>query len=366
MKETTAFQNRLDHPNGIGQDNSKEVMRNASQTTESPATAKKRLGLLAVLAVGVDAAASFLKSKMEKAAAVASQVGAAILNPKKAVSAAVAAVLVRIRLEPPKKARRLASATLLALLAGIFAAQNQGMAVPRGVWLPAYEEHYYNRLRKVAVDIPVVGQIPVPTVEPWSHKTSLWSTYYPPINIPNTFTYFVGSVTEATYSLFGWRRDSYKTTTHISGGLKLTSRTYRNAAGEQVTVADPNHLDLVYHQKVGDKTSIWNSGWANSLQNKTIEKWKNKVYFRKTQRMEGGPFEFSVRFGAINAFGFTVESEFDDLIGYCEAGRISAYPGPATSVSPCVPSNLSMPSNGYLTYYSVEARYVPTPDDDDE
>ena len=111
-------------------------MQSASQTTKSPETAKKALGPLAVLAVGVDAAASFLKSKMEKAAAVASQVGAAVLNSKKAVSAAAAAVLVGLLPKQFKKTRLVVSASILA---GIFAAQNQGMAIPRGTWLPKYE-----------------------------------------------------------------------------------------------------------------------------------------------------------------------------------------------------------------------------------
>ena len=340
-------------------------MQLASQTTELPATAKKRLGLLAILAVGVDAAASFLKSKMEKAAAVASQVGAAVLKSKKAVFSAADAVLGAVQIQPPMIAeKRLASIPLFTLLVVFFLASPNGMAVPRGVWLPAYEEHYYNKLRKIAVDIPVVGQIPVPNVEPWSHKTSLWSTYYPPINIPTTFTYFVGSVTEATYSLLGWRRDSYKTTTHISGGLKLTSRTYRNAAGKQVTVAEPNHLNLVYHQKVGDKTSIWISGWANSLKNKTIEKWKNKVYFRKTHRMSGGPFSFRVHFEVEN---LSLSRDDDNYLTSCEGGVILAYPGSATSVSPCVPSNMSMPSNDCLRY-AHSTQYVPPPvrDEDNE
>ena len=366
MTKGILFSKGLDGSNGTVKNGQNDKMQTSDQPPKTPWFLRlpeailRQIGL-AVLAVGVDAAASFLKSTMEKTAAVASQVGAAVLKSKKAISAAASAVLVRIRPEPSKKTR-LASASILALLAGIFIAQNQGMATPRGVWLSAYEEHYYNRLRKTALDLPVVGRVAVPTIEPWSHRTSLWSTYYPPINIPNTFTYFVGSVTEATYSLFGWRQDSYKTTTHISGGLKLTSRTYRNAAGKQVTVADPNHLSLVYHQKVGDKTSIWISGWANSLQNKTIEKWRNKVFFHKTQTMEGGSFEFSVHFGARNDF---IPSDDLNCTGYCEAGRISAYPGPSTLISPCVPSNMSMPSNGYLEFHYWD-QLVPASDDDNE
>ena len=61
------LQNRLAVSNGTVKNGQNKAMQLASQTTESPATAKKHLGLLAVLAVGVDAAASFLKSKMEKA-----------------------------------------------------------------------------------------------------------------------------------------------------------------------------------------------------------------------------------------------------------------------------------------------------------
>ena len=140
------LQNRLAVSNGITKNEPNNAMQPALQTTESPETAKKRLGLLAVLAVGVDVAASFLKSKMEKAAAVASQVGAAILKSKKAVSAAAAAILgAAIQPKPQKIAEkrlakakaRLASASILALLAGIFAVQPQAMAAKGILDIPA-------------------------------------------------------------------------------------------------------------------------------------------------------------------------------------------------------------------------------------
>ena len=57
MKTTTSFSNRLDNSSGIGQDNSNKAMQSASQTTESPETAKKtpltpkRFGLFAGLAL---------------------------------------------------------------------------------------------------------------------------------------------------------------------------------------------------------------------------------------------------------------------------------------------------------------------------
>ena len=137
---------QLDDSNGSIKVTHNNAMQPASQTTESPATAKKtppsnRFGLLAILAVGVDAAASFLKSKMEKTAAVASQVGAAVLKSKKAVfSAAAAAILGAIQPKPQKIAEkrlvkgkvRLASAFLFALLAAFFIASPNGMAT-RGI-----------------------------------------------------------------------------------------------------------------------------------------------------------------------------------------------------------------------------------------
>ena len=150
MKKVAFYSKPLDDSNGSIKVTHNKAMQTASQTTESPETAKKRLGLLAVLAVGVNAAASFLKSKMEKAAAVASQVGAAVLKSKKAVSAAFTAILGAIWPKPQKIAEkhfakgkaRLASASILALLAGIFIAQNQGMAT-RGILVqsaPSYLE----------------------------------------------------------------------------------------------------------------------------------------------------------------------------------------------------------------------------------
>ena len=49
-----------------------------------------------------------------------------------------------------------------------------------------------------------------------------------------------------------------------------------------------------------------------------------------------------------------------------EATRI-AFPGPAVEITPCVPSNMSMPSNGYLEFHHW-TQHVPPPvrDEDDE
>ena len=161
--------NSLDESTGSIKVNHNNAMNANEQSTKTPWFLRlpeailRKNGLLAVLAVEVNAAASFLKSKMEKAAAVASKVGAAVLKIKKAVSAAAAAILGAVQRKSQKIAEkrfaktRLASAHILALLAGIFAASPDGMATPRGIWIPAYEEHYYNKLRKIALDLPVVG-----------------------------------------------------------------------------------------------------------------------------------------------------------------------------------------------------------------
>lgn len=102
------------------------------------------------------------------------------------------------------------------------------------------------------------------------------------------------------------------------------------------------HLDLVDHKRVGEMETITTledrmkprpGGGRRRVvkKEKITEKWKNKVYFPENHRMNGGTFEFSVHFGAVNAFDLTVESEVDDVTGHCEAGRISDYPGPAIS-----------------------------------
>ncbi len=338
--------NQLDDSNGSIQVTHNNAMQSASQTTESPASAKKtpppkRFGLLAILAIGVDAAASFLKSKMEKAAAVASQVGAAVLKSQKAVFSAAAALLVRIRPEPPKKTR-LASVPLFALLAVFFAAQNQGMAVPRGIWLPKYEEH--NKWRNVVLvsaRIPI-GGLPVgPVVTPlpqtliWGDNWSFWSEYYTPGSY-----YIVGRAKETRY-IGGYARARKTThTTYLTKkGNKVSVISSVNAQGQRNTriTRYGSHLDLVFHTKVGERknpktrTATFASGY---IEEKSTEKWENKVFFHKTYRMDGGSFEFSVHFGARNEF---IPSDDLNCSGYCEAGRISAYPGPATSVSPCVP-----------------------------
>ena len=363
------LKNRLDVSNGTTKNELNNAMQPASQTTESPETAKKRLGLLAVLVVGVNAAASFLKSKMEKVAAVASQVGAAILKSKKAVSAAAASILGDIQPKPQKiaenrlakaKARLAVSAPILALLAGIFSAQPQGMAVPRGTWLPKYEmTQKYRNVTQFA-----------PQTYLWTTEIEFSSEYRNPDQVTAFLRVRAVAVEEqhkaGRYSVW------YKKFTYLTlQGNKITRHEFiRNKKRVWKWYTAGGHLDLVFHSKVGEMETVSTLGQQTTRfgsvrqQEKITEKWKNKVYFHETQRMSGGPFHFRVHFGARNDF---IPSDDLNCTGYCEAGRISAYPGSATSVSPCVPSNMSMPRNGYLEFHHW-TQHVPPPvrDEDDE
>ncbi len=197
------LQNRLEVSKGTIKNEPNNAMQPASQTTENGQAEKKSplncIGLFAILAVGVDAAASFLKAKMERAAAVAAQVGAAVLKSKKAVSAAATAVLVRIRPEPPKKARLVVSTPILALLAGIFAVQPQAMAsrgilaVPAPTYLEVsgyisyttrYRRTYQHRTeyeRKYSMVLAPSSGLLVRAFKEWGQGTSHWTrieSYY--------------------------------------------------------------------------------------------------------------------------------------------------------------------------------------------
>ena len=94
-----------------------------------------------------------------------------------------------------------------------------------------------------------------------------------------------------------------------------------------------------------------------SLPNKTgwfVTKWREKcelrVFFRKTNgdpEGEFGPYIFRPVFSA------TDENLPDDDInrsGRCGSDLFMAYPGPARLVTPCVPGNMNMPTNGFLSF----------------
>lgn len=338
MKQTTSFQNRLDESNESIKVTHNNAMQSASQTTESPETAKKRLGLLTVLAVGVDAAASFLKSKMEKAAAVASQVGAAILKSKKAAASAAASVFVGIRPKPPKKARLVVSAPILALLAGIFAVQPTAMATgPYIYWTPSYDETV-SRVSNPTLRTPIGG---VPIRTPFRYKKSYS---------------FESEITPPSWSVAGWvgktfyypsgRIKTSHQTTYYSLGRVASYYLWRNDASDKLRFKFiSSHLDLVHHKKVGEQTTYSVDG---VFKTRTVETWKNGLYSSDTTGQSDGTVSsyFRTVFSASDS-----SRAHDDPAGYgmCESTRI-AFTSPQVEIPICLPSNMSRPSNGYIEY----------------
>ena len=298
----------------------------------------KALGLLAFLAIGADAAASFLKSKMEKAAAVASQVAAAVLKSKQAVFSAAAAILVRIRTEPPKKAR-LASIPLFVLLASIFAASPQGMATgPYIYWTPSYDEERWTRS---------AGFMPIP-----------FGGYLVPVNDPYIKRYsFSSEKTPPSWSVAGWVAKTYyqggvlariKTshqTTYYSLGRVASYELYRDASNRLRSRFISSHLDLVHHKKVGNQTTY---SVSNRVETKTVETWKNGLYSLDTTWQSDGTVSsyFRTVFSASDS-----SLAYNDPAGYgmCESTRI-AFTSPTVEIPICLPSNMSRPSNGYIEY----------------
>ena len=359
-------------------------MQPASQTTELPETAKKRLGLLAVLAVGVDVAASFLKSKMEKAASVASQVGAAISESKKAVSSAAAAVLGDIQPKPSKIAEnrlakgkaRLASLPLFALLAGIFIAQHQAMAIHFWYTLPKYNEketeQYISLLNTVSLYIPILRvtiTIPAPSPEITQYEFSS------EIKIPSGT--IVSSASEDFYDVNGNLEDT-KSTVYLNGGGVITIHQYLSfGVWRSFTYTTrANALGVVDHLKVGKVTDNSplhfvrrngkNVGWINQ---KIVEKWENRIFipYGAPPKNSGAPRQYRQY-----SIGYTVYGEgFPDDptdMGSCKRSYSGTMYGPITAKNYkfCVPSNMSIPSNGYLEYTGFYIDIVRPSDDDDE
>ena len=354
MKETTSFQNRLDDSNESVKVNSNNAMQPASQTTESPATAKKRLGLLAVLAVGADAAASFLKSKMEKAAAVAAKVGAAVLKSTKAASAAAAAVLVGLLPKPPKKAR-LASIPLFALLTAFFIASPNGMATSglEIYWTPSYDEEHWTRAAGV-MPIPF-GSYLVPVNDPYIKRSSFSSEITPP-------SWSVAGYVSKTFYYPSGRIKTSHQTTYYSLGRVASYYLWRNDASDKLQFRfTNNHLDLVHHKKVGEQTTY---GVDGIFKTRTVETWKNWLYSLDTtiQTLPNPVSYFRTVFSASDS-----SRAYEDPAGYgmCESTRI-AFPGPTVEIPICLPSNMSMPSNGYIEYEFWYWLDTSSSDEDDE
>ena len=296
------LQNRLAISNGTVKNGQNNAVQPASQTTELPVTAKKRLGLLAVLAVGVDAAASFLKSKMEKAAAVASQVGAAVLKFTKAVSAAADAVLGAVQIQPPMiaekrlakgKARFVVSAPILALLAGIFIAQPQAMAqfldygprLPVGGALPYYDIKEQSRTTTLSSNIPLIGQFAYGS-EDWHTDERFNSEIFPP-----SFVSLFG----ITASTFGVKYDidetnlfdaGFTSATYYFSGDVVATHYFRDEKGQvQATPATltSNYPGPVNHSKVGKKITEYPPMTIPNfmIEERTVEEWLCPFLFLK-------------------------------------------------------------------------------------
>ena len=368
-------QNRLDDSNELIKVNHNNGMQTAPQTQATGQAEKEkkippppnRIGLLAILVVGSDAAASFLKSKMEKAATVASKAGAAVLKSKKAISAAASAVLVRIQFEPPKKAR-LASAIILVLLAGIFSAQPQGMAIHFWYTLPKYNEketEQYISLNTVSLYVPILRvtiTIPAPSPEITQYEFSS------EIKIP--FGTIVSSASEDFYDVNGNLEDT-KSTVYLNGGGVITTHMYLEyGAWKNFTyITRANALGVKDHSRVGEVTDDSplhfvrrngkNVGWINQ---KIVEKWENRLYIPSGQGYLPGNDDIPRQY--IITYSATSE---DGTKGSCELTYWGTMYGPNGNILHdfWVPSNMSMPSNGYLEY-NVEGIDIVRPSDDDD
>ena len=392
------LQNRLAVSNGTVKNGQNKAMQLASQTTESPETAKKRLGLLAVIAVGVDAAASFLKSKMEKAAAVASQVGAAILKSKKAVSSAADAVIGAVQPKSQKIAvnhlakgkARLASIPILTLLAAFFFANPVATASPRGQWLPEYDYKLYSRLISMGTRFPDGRFITTPfgrTLLPWPFPQPIaynllnhfHSKVLSPANIYPPRKEDYARVIDTYYDRSGTMTEQEMTIYSDSSTATSTHQLLTKNGWKRSTYA--GGLDIVYHTNIGKRTTknipapfpggVWKPRprrapvWCRD-DRKTEEEWKTWLIFPSTSRMEGGPFSFYVRFTAWNDF---LPLNSTNRYGWTSpdaAPQLVAYPNHNyTLYTPHTPANMSMPSNGYLAY-SYWTELVRSDDNEEE
>ena len=339
------LKNRLAVSNGTVKNEPNNAMQTASHTKKTPWFLRFAPGAilrqrgLAVLAVGVDAAASFLKSKMEKAAAVASQVSAATLKSKKAISAAASAVLGAIQPKPQKitvnhlaKGKAcLASASFLALIAGIFIAQNQGMA-SRGIpTMPAptylkvsgyihYSYRYgrtYQHREEYQRDYSMVlapssafftrGGLYATAFKEWGQGTSHWTRV--------ESYYYRGRVVSYRYE-----RDP---NSHRGRGL-LSGITYDRAT-------------VYWHLKEGGYDALVKDGFEHPTMG-TLDKWIDRRYWidfyvpATENTWNEPPIEVKTQLVAIDE---SVAEGQPGHSGICE-GPTFSYPGnPEIRISPC-------------------------------
>ncbi len=353
------LQNRLAVSNGTVKNGQNNAMQPALQTTENGQAEKKsplnRIGLFAILAVGVDAAASFLKAKMEKAAAVASQVGAAILKSKKAVSAAATAILgvIQPKLQkiaenrPAKAKARLASALRFALLAAFFIASPQAMAgwAPPAQNVPEYKDNHFEKTLRISV-----GRRTLPIWTPY-YKTYKFHSKYYPYNLKYYGRHIVGKATSTHWTGLGTRLSGGKVTYFYGGDHWQSYWKHRLPSGTMVWSPSRTHLTLANHKKMGDEVHEMPTATGKR---QTNEHWNFYVYFPDTSEYitshDITPSKFVVGFGAIDD---NVHWRDDEAAGFCTSKSFTA-PGHSIKIKPCIPDNMWIPIQGYLMYtYSV-------------
>ncbi len=354
MKKVTFYSKPLDDSNGTTKNEQNKAMQPASQTTESPETAKKHLGLLAVLAIGVDAAASFLKAKMEKAAAVASKVGAAILKSKKAVSSTAPAVLARIRPELPKKARLAVSAFLLASI--ITPQLNAWINL---IYLPVYERVHYVKVFDETYR------------EGFQHRWKIYGYYYSEYfssHLRGLRLYggagLFGYATKQTDILVPsiWRRTD---TIYLTDMTYISQCFAHNSEGEVVSwICQRSFVELIPHKKIGRTDRLWKSDHDLSY----YDSWKWRDYYfsiavPETEPGRLGPDKFQVQFQSPRYNGESLPLPAGRR---CVSHEFPAFPGPLVFINPCIPSNMSVPENGYIDYEGAcLVIFAPNSDDDE-
>ena len=368
--KTLIFSNRLDDSNGSIKNGQNDKMQTSDQSPKTPWFLRlpeailRKSGLLAVLAIGVDAAASFLKTKMEKAAAVASKVGAAILKSKKAISAAATAILVAIQPKPQKIAENrlakgkacLASATILALLAGIATPQlNAWMNL---IYLPFYERVHYVKVFE--------EQWREGYQHRWKiygyYRSEYFSDHLRGVRSLYTGLGIFGYASKETDMLVPsiWRRTD---TIYFTIGAHISRCFARNSDGKVVSWAcNRSYVELVPHKRVG-RTHRW---WKSDRDLSYYDSWERREYhFKvavpKTDPHELGPYRLHVGLSVVNE---NIPREEPNSAGVCST-YIVAYPGPLVFIDPCLPSNMSWPENGYLTYDDI-VTLAGRPGDNDE
>ena len=270
---------------------------------------------------------------------------------------------------------RLASAFLLALLAGIFAAQPQAMAIHWWYTIPKYNEkdtRQYISLNTVSLYIPILRvtiTIPAPSPEITQYE------FESEVKLPDAA--ISSRASEIFYDVNGNQLASKHTVYLANGGGIITSHMYLEYGVWQnhTYTSKANALKVKDHLRVGEVTtnspshfvrrSGKNVGYINL---KNSQKWENQLYLP----MGGHPQNLNAGIPRRYCIGYTVYGEnFPDdptAMGFCKHPYWGDMYGPIVNLLHdfCVPSNMNMSSNGYLEYTGFWIDLVRSSDDDDE